>query len=87
MTKKYARGSEESRAVFWGGKGRRPFPLPIPPFGRFSSQFHSVFFAIQVPPTAEAGPWLVQSSRGALRPITKTKLMKKRQEHITRMNK
>ena len=69
------------------GKGGVLSPLPIPPFGRFSSQFHSVFFAIQVPPTAEAGPWLVQSSRGALRPITKTKLMKKRQEHITRMNK
>ena len=63
------------------------FPPPIPPFGRFSSQFHSVFSAIQVPPTAEAGPWLVQSSRGALRPITKTKVMKKIQEHMTRMNK
>ena len=79
--------SEESRAVFWEGKGWRPLPLPIPPFGRFFSQFYSVFSAIQVPSTAEAGPWLVQSSKGALRSLAKTKLMKKRQEHITRMNK
>ena len=61
-----------------------------PPHSTIWPLFQSVslrFFAIQVPPTAEAGPWLVQSSRRALRAITKTKLMKKRQEHITRMNK
>ena len=71
--------SEESGAVFWGRKGWRPFPLPSLPLGRFSSQFHSDFFW-PFSSHSEPSPWLVQSSRGALRPIKKTKLMKKRQE-------
>ena len=70
--------SEESRAVFWEGKGWRPLPLPIPPFGRFFSQFYSVFSAIQVPPTAEAGPWLVQVEQGSLASTCKNQINEKK---------
>lgn len=69
------------------GKGGVLSPSPFHRLAVFPVSFTPFFFAIQVPPTAEAGPWLVQSSRGALRPLAKTKLMKNRQEHITRMNK